>query len=97
VDTQTPDLLLTYHVGLKEKVDVSSYGYRWGWYGPSSVDVWQYTEGTLAVDFIDGGSKDMVWRGYAVEVVGDPKNQEKRINAAVKKLFKKFPPKPKKP
>lgn len=103
IDTQNPDLLLVYHIGAVDKVDVTSYGYGypyaggWGYgYGYGGVDVYNYTEGTLMVDFIDGETKELVWRGTATGVI-DPNpsasSSEKQINAAVDKMLKNYPPK----
>ena len=39
------------------------------------------------------GSKELVWRGIASEMLAsNPEKSEKRINKVVRKLFKKFPP-----
>jgi hypothetical protein len=88
------DLLVAYHAAVQEKVDVSHYGYHYGrgWYG-GGVDVWQYTEGTLVLDFIDAKTKDLVWRGWATDIVGgDPEEAEQRIDEAVGKILERYPP-----
>jgi hypothetical protein len=89
------DLIVYYHVAVKEntKLYVSDYGRprRWGRYG--EVDVVQYTEGTLILDIVDAAAKQLVWRGWAVDTLGNPEKMEKKINKAVSKLMKKFPPK----
>ena len=68
-DTNNPDLLLVYHTGFKDKVNVSDYGYRysadyWG-YGGRNIDVYEYQEGTLIIDMIDANIKSRLspaWR-----------------------------------
>jgi hypothetical protein len=98
------DLLVTYYLGMEQKLDVSTiytsygYGYR-GWYGggPVAADtrVSQYEEGTLMVDILLPPNKDLLWRGTASTRVGrssNPEKSQKTINKAVGKMFKKFPP-----
>jgi hypothetical protein len=64
-------VLVTYHVGEEEKLDISSFhsnfGYYpcWRCYGPGfDSDVWvsQYTQGKLVIDLIDAKTKQLVWR-----------------------------------
>lgn len=80
-DGQQPDLLVAYHVGQEDKIDINTtdnfyghYGYYpcWHCWGPSygygyGQDVWvtYYTEGTLLIDIVDGKTKKLVWRGMA--------------------------------
>lgn len=95
VNEGKPDLLVAYHIGAKNKVDVNTYGYRYGprgrWVG-RHVEVHRYKEGTLIVDLVDGGMKQLVWRGTAVGAVYHPKDMEARLLEAVTELFEKFPP-----
>jgi hypothetical protein len=92
--TRQADLLITYHAGVRNKVDVTThrYGYR-GW--ASAVDVHQYSEGTLVLDLIDAESNQLVWRGWGTGVVDpDPSQMESRVNKAVTEILAKFPPQP---
>ena len=56
-----PDLLIAAHTGVKDKVQVSSYGYGYapyyhrGYWGASQTTVHQYEEGTLIIDIVDNG------------------------------------------
>jgi len=85
------DLTVDYHVILKNRAQVTAWGYQPGW--GRSIDVQQYTEGTLVVDLIDAATDKLVWRGSATDVASDsPQTNEKRINKAMEKLFKKYPP-----
>ncbi len=95
-----PDLIVAYSTRTTEKTEVfdngfNSYGYR-GYRGsywrPSTMNVYQYEEGTLIVDLIDAEKKQLVWRGKAVGIVGEYKESEKQINEAVQKLFLAYPP-----
>ncbi len=95
-----PDLIVAYSTKTTQKTEVVDSGYAgygyYGWRGsywrPSSIDVYQYEEGTLIVDLIDAARKRLVWRGKAVGVVGDYADSEKQINEAVRKLFLNYPP-----
>lgn len=89
------DFLIAYHAGLQDKVDVTSWGYaygRRGRYWANDVTITQYTQGTLVLDFVDAKSKELVWRGWATGVVGEPKKAQEKIDQAVAKIVEKFPP-----
>jgi hypothetical protein len=70
-------------------------GWRWrgGGFGTSTTTVHDYKEGTLVVDMFDAKTKDLIWRGNAEDMLsGDPDKNEKKLDKAVVKMFKKFPP-----
>jgi hypothetical protein len=75
------------------------YGYGWGggWAGGTShTSVRDILVGTLVVDMADVKKNQLVWRGMAVKEVNTQANPEKRdksITNAMKKVFKKYPPK----
>ncbi len=77
------DIWLTYHVVTKDKTRITSYdnyyGYSrpYGYSGGTSVDVRQYTEGTLIVDLIDPATKKTVWRGVVSAVVKERTTEER--------------------
>ena len=55
-----------------------------------------YPVGTVVVDLFDAGTKQMVWRGVARDVLADqPEKNTKKLHKAVEKMFEKFPPKKK--
>ena len=82
------------------------WGYgRWGgWGGYGGMSTTTTTSetihiGTLAVDIYDAAAKNQIWKGEASKTLGsgkDPEKVNKNINKAVAKLFKKYPPPPKK-
>jgi hypothetical protein len=96
-----PDLIVAYSTRIDPKTEVIDdgyhgygyWGYRGSYYRPSSMQVYQYEEGTLIVDLIDARRKQLVWRGKAVGIVGDYADSENRINEAVQQLFTHYPPK----
>jgi hypothetical protein len=98
---ENPDIMVVYHVGLADKVDVQDWGYTyagsyWGGGMGRNVDVYQYTEGTLIVDLVNSNSKQLVWRGSATGVVdptNSPEKMEQRVNDVVARIFANYPPK----
>ena len=74
------------------------YGYGYGG-GPvsSTTTVRKYTRGTLVIDIWDARTKELVWRGTASDSVSDdPQKNEKKVQKALQKLFKLYPPETKK-
>ena len=104
--TNDPDFLIAEHLGTKDKVQITSWGYgygshRWyrdGYWAPGGITAYQYEEGSLIIDFIDAKSNKMIWRGVAkadLNHAGTPEENEKLINEAVQRILNNFPPKPK--
>lgn len=95
-----PDVLVVYHTGVQDKVQVTDWGYGYGpyggWYGGGGVDVYQYQEGTLIVDMVDAATHQLVWRGTAQGVLGgkkSPEQQQQILDNVVGRMFQKYPPK----
>jgi hypothetical protein len=94
------ELLVVYHTGIQDKVQVTDWGYGYGpyrgWYGGGGTDVYQYQQGTLIIDFVDATTKQLVWRGTAQGVLSegksDPETQQKKIDNVVGKLLQNYPP-----
>lgn len=95
------DLVVTYHVGVREEKSVSLFGSGWkaggtGWWdgsvqGQSST----IPIGTLVVDVYDSARKQLIWRGYAsktIDLKKDPDKNYKNLQRAMAKLFKNYPP-----
>ena len=103
-DSQNPDFLIAGHLGKEDKVEIEDWGY--GYYGPrrvhrgsvragGGISTYHYEEGTLILDFVDAGSKKLVWRGSAkarVQNVDSPEKSEALIKEAVQKILQKYPP-----
>ena len=90
-----------------QQVSVDSFGYGgyYGWggwgggWGTTSVNVQNVIDGTLIVDIVDAGTKQLAWRGLATKTMyPDTKAEkiEKIINKSVAKMFEGFPPAQKK-
>jgi hypothetical protein len=80
-------------------------GGRWGWrywrYGaawPMTVQrrIETYTDGTVVVNLVDAKTRQVVWQGEVPDVVNlpvdNPVRATKEVDAAVTKLFTKYPP-----
>jgi len=87
----------------RRKVNVNqnnNYGYGFGW-NPwmgnrmnNDIQVSQYTEGTLFVDFIDTAKKELVWQGIGTGALVTQSREKKeiRIKKFVKEIISRFPP-----
>ncbi len=108
--TQTPDnpdFQIAMHLSKQEKARVKSvtdsgythtFGRRIDWgdnTGTRRINVYEYEEGTLILDFVDAQSNELSWRGVATAEIlhyTNPEKREKRINKAVQKILNNFPP-----
>ena len=77
-----------------------AYGYGYGYGGgpaSSTTTIRKYTRGTLVIDVWDARTKELVWRGTASDSVSDdPQKNDKKVQKALQKLFKLYPPNTKK-
>lgn len=101
-----PDILVNFTVGSKDKVESYPYpvgvgygrwgrGFGWGgFYGGS--DVRTVTEGSLTIDLVDPGKKELVWSGTAEGRLTKKALQEPQaaIDQAVSAIFAKYPKQP---
>ena len=95
-----PDLVATYAAaaGSQTQLNTTNLGgwggpWRYGWGGSSTTTVQQIPVGQLVVELGDIKNKDLVWRATASDTMSDnPQKNEKKINKAVEKMFKKYPP-----
>ena len=97
------DLAVAYSVGSEEKVRVhqtptsmTTYPYpgryRYGsWYAGSTVNVQQYTEGTLSLEVYDQKTEQAIWVGWASKRLSRNDDSQKLINEAVSKILVGFP------
>jgi len=63
------------------------FGYGWGWgypyYGGGYAARVPYKEGTLIIDIIDRNSRQLVWRGFGVGELHNPKTTLKELPKVV--------------
>lgn len=107
-DADAADFVISFTIGSREEIKVSSYpstyaayGYGRGWGGryygvgmATETQVRQYQQGMLAVDIFDVKERRPVWHGVATKSIteSDRKNLNETIEAAVTAILKAFPP-----
>jgi len=99
LDEANPDFMVGWHASIEGKMDVQNmntyYGYGWGPYGYNHTSVREYDEGTLIIDVVDPGAKELTWRGVGKGEITknmEPEERERRVNEAVARILEKFPP-----
>lgn len=99
--SNNPDMLVSIFTKSREKVNVNqnnNFGWGWNpwmWNGMNNnVNISEYTEGTLFIDFIDGEKKELVWQGVGTGALKmqNREKKEKRIKEFVKEIISRFPP-----
>lgn len=105
--SENPDMLVSFFTKSRERVNVNQnnigfgWGWGWGWNpwmmngGMNNVNVSQFTEGTLFVDFIDKEKKELIWQGIGTGAlrIEDRAKKVERIHLFVKEIVSRFPPK----
>lgn len=98
-DDEKADMYVAYQVSVAQQQQWNAYGtgggLRWGG-GMASATSSTIQIGTLGIDFYDPQQKQLIWRGEATKTLNpskDPQKNQERLNKAVAKLLKDFPPK----
>jgi hypothetical protein len=92
-----PDLIVLYHGAVGTQVELNTtnmggWGWRWGG-GMATTSVDKIPIGQLAVDIGDAKTSKLLWLGSASDTLSDnPDKNQKKLNSALEKMFKKFPP-----
>jgi hypothetical protein len=107
---ETSDLLVAYQLAVSKEQQWNAYttgGYGYGGYGwryggmgggTTTATSTTLNVGTLAFDTYDTAAKKLVWKGTATKTLNpskDPKKNQERLQKAMDKLLKNFPPKDK--
>ena len=106
-----PDFYVGYHAAVRSQESVETmneyYGYggggAWdyggghgaGQVGRTETYVRTYDRGSLVIDIVRPGTKELIWRGYAedeVDLFASPQDKQRTINKAVQKILSRFPP-----
>jgi hypothetical protein len=87
------------HAATKTKHTYQTFYDGWGgwhWragFGSATTYAEDYKVGTIVVDVFDATTKQVIWRGHAIDALLDnPSANEKATQAAVHKMFAHFPP-----
>ncbi len=99
------DLHVSYHAAIRQEQSLYVSGVGWGdrgWGGWSDGSVQGQTSsvpiGTIVVDLYDPAQKQLIWRGDATKTIDlkkDPDKNHRNLQKAMAKLFKNYPPQPK--
>ena len=97
-DNEQADLYVAYQVSITQQHQWNAYSMGGPWRGGTATVTSSTIQiGTLGLDLYDPGPKQLVWRGQATKTLNPSKNAQtnlNRVNQAVAKLLKSFPPKP---
>ena len=93
LDEQTPEILVDFHIIIKDKTAVTTVhdgpGRYWQGY---EVEAFEYEEGSLIIHAVDTKTEKLLWQGTVMSTLRkEVENVEARINQAVSKIFKEYP------
>jgi hypothetical protein len=102
-DPASPDFVVAFTVGLRDRVRVDHWGPYGGFYRPygryggvgmgyNRSTATNYTEGTLAIDVFDGQTRRAVWNGSATKIVDERDDRPEEIQKIVNSILADFPP-----
>jgi hypothetical protein len=99
-DSDKADLYVGYQCSIDQERQWNGFGMGGGlrWGGMASATSSTIQNGTLVFDVYDAAAKQLIWSGQAAKTLNPSGNQEKdmqRLNKAMAKLLKNFPPTPK--
>lgn len=99
-----PDLYLTYHLAIEQKIQSDTYystmgvgSYYHPWYGGVDTEtrVRQYDESRLTIDIYAADTGDLLWRGvgiYRLRAYETPQEAAEAVRKTVGKILLQFPP-----
>ena len=95
----SPDFLMAYHAGMKDMMKGAStqnyIGDRAHGTFTTISDIQPYHEGTLTLDIVDAGSRQLIWQATAkvdVDQSLGPEERDARVNNIVQAMLSHFPP-----
>ena len=100
------DVFVTYYMSLSSQLRMYSTGWGYGWgYGPywrygygywpgwgGYTSAYTYHEGTIIIDIIDGGKRQLVWRGAVSRALNKKSSSEEKIGKSITRVMLGFPP-----
>jgi len=100
---ENPDVYIIPNLSVAIQQEVTAYntGYGpYGWYwgggwGMTTYQVQNVQVDTLTIDMVDARTGELLWRGKGVREVNPnwkPEEVDKKVNKAVYKILKNFPP-----
>jgi hypothetical protein len=98
-DPATADATVIIHGSVKEEKSLDTFysGGGWGWGGGmAQTNVNVVHTGSMLVDIFNTKTKKLIFRGTASDELSDkPQKNSEKLDKAVEKIFKDFPPKEK--
>lgn len=96
-DDDKADLYIGYQIAVDKEKEWNAYGMGGGvrWGGMGSATSSTINIGTLVLDMYDPATKQLVWTGNATKTIDPSSNEEKnqkRLDKAMEKLLKHYPP-----
>ena len=98
LDNRNPDFAVAFYASAREKLDVATWDYGYpvypGWprYPQQTPTVTQYTEGSVVIDVVRPGSRQLLWRGVGTAVLSDdPADNIKQLTKAAEAIVARFP------
>ena len=103
-DRQHPDLYISYHLVIQQKIQsyssyptfgVGYYYYPWSWSYDADVHVYQYDECQLTIDVKAADTNALIWRGtgvYRYKTYKTPYEAAKDMQRTVDQILSQFPP-----
>jgi len=100
VTTGMPDIQVGYQIAVNQEKQWNAWGSGariGGGFGTATQST--LNVGTLGIDFFDPATKSLVWRGQGEKTIdpsSNPQKNQERMQKAIAKILKNFPPKEKK-
>jgi hypothetical protein len=99
LDERNADFAVAFYATAREKLEVSDwdYGYpfypRWPRYPGAMQTITQYTEGSVVIDVVKPGARELLWRGEGrAELSNEPGENVRQLAKAAAAIVAKFPP-----
>lgn len=90
--SDNPDLQISWFIKVDTKLEQGVYNaYYSKWRSPRAIDVHEYQEGSLVLDFVDTHTGKIVWHIKVSSKIDDKiKNIDQEIKKVVKEIFKSY-------
>jgi hypothetical protein len=102
----SPDLLLSYNLGIERKIysddyysymGMGYYGHPWYIGAGLETRIYQYDQSRLIIDIHDAQTRELLWRGegvYLLTTFKTPQDAAEAMQRTVDKILSQFPPDP---
>jgi hypothetical protein len=91
----TADIDVAFYASAQQALDIHTfdYGYTWRGWPREYTDVTRYERGTVIIDLVDPGTRQLLWRGQGVAHVStDPNTFTNELGKVVDAITKNIPP-----